>query len=254
MEADETHFADASGDAGKFAILFFKHFLFLTFVIMFLLLLTNFINFIILNIGRWRYIMKNEFPLFFFLIFAFFQLEYAIAEEFEPNCLSSFDVKNTIIDVSGEAISCVFLEKEKTKIFVSYRDFIEGADIASLRSDIDRLQSVLAKAESSADWASFMVGVNVLGNAVTTIGLSACLETVGIGCGGAAIGAIIAKLSIIDSGGTLSEKQQASASIRVKLVKAQQIYEKNSGQLSTAKQNLATEFNRICKVIETRCM
>ena len=172
------------------------------------------------------------------------------AETIDPKCKRSEKVKNIGVSLSNMTVSCVALEKYKTSIFEHFDSLASSA--FDLSREITRLEAELLKAEKAKDWATTMVGASVVGNFISTVGLASCLETLGGGCALAAIGAAISKLSILDSGSTLAEKQSASEALRGQLVKARTAL-KTETPRQEAKDRLAKEFNSLCNILQTRC-
>jgi len=176
-----------------------------------------------------------------------------LAEPLSPKCLQSVNVTNRSVSTFNQSISCTALEKRKEAIYRQIDDFISTATASELEADVARLKARLASAEQARNWTALLASANLVGNVISTIGIATCIESAGIGCAGAAISTIIAKLGVIDSSASFADKESASRSIRGELDLAQRRLERHRANLSIAKNRLVVEFNQICQVVLTDC-
>lgn len=176
------------------------------------------------------------------------------AEELRYECTVSFDVKDKVISLFDQSVPCTALEQSKASIYQQLNDFVLSADAEQLKAEISRLEEELTQAESSSDWSKFAFGSSLTGNFVSTLGLAACVGTVGAVCAGAVIGVVVSKIGVFDSAMSLSEKQAASSYLKSKLREAKANLGINKKYLEIEKDKLINSFNYICDSIESRCL
>ncbi|XOV90650.1 MAG: hypothetical protein ACFHX7_12380 [Pseudomonadota bacterium] len=176
------------------------------------------------------------------------------AEQIEPSCLTSFDVKDRVFATENQSISCELVEQSRTNMFLQL-EAIESSTDLELQAEINaweqQYEAALAAAGDGGDYGT--AAKFVVNNSMATIGLIACVETAGAGCALAAVAFVWGKYTAIDG---LVEAQEAREELR-KLRKKVDGLRKVALQgkdLKAARDRVISDFNSMCATVKQNCL
>lgn len=185
------------------------------------------------------------------LIIVFYSF-FALAAEPLPECLISFELNNDSFEDENSTYSCELIEESREGILVQYEQI--DSDLESqLQLAISELESVKASIDELDSLDNIDLILTPVTNFGATVGLVACVPTVGWGCGLAALGYITTKISLIKSAKDNNTKKKYANQLRNYLgeliTKAQSI-EQDINKKDTLIQN----FNDMCKIVQEKCL
>lgn len=178
----------------------------------------------------------------------------AHAEDIPQSCMVTFNVKDKGFSAGGATMSCRLLEErrdEMSRQILATPDTgeIDGADVAE---QLDALEAQFKKQQDSKDWLG--LGAAITGNALATIGLGTCLETLGGGCMLAGVGKVLAMYSVIDTAGSESEKARQASAIRAEITEIRQRVVGKKSQAKALRDQMIKDATAMCMDVTASCL
>lgn len=178
----------------------------------------------------------------------------AHAQDIPQSCMSTFNVKDKGFSTGGATISCRLLEERRDELsrqILATPDTgeIDGADVAE---QLDALEAQFKKQQDSKNWLG--LGTAITGNALATIGLGACLETLGGGCMVAGVGKILALYSVIDTAASESEKARQASAISAEITEIRQRVAGKKSQAKVIRDQMIEDATAMCMDVKASCL
>ena len=204
-----------------------------------------------------RFLDKMKSSLIIYAVLAFIVSFSAKAEGINFECLKTFNVKDSVVNIGNISMNCIELEKIRANVYQSYEEYVKEAKKQSndatrnyVINDIQRMEKELESASMTKEGVELSQAL--VGSFAATLGLSSCAETVGIGCVFAAIGFVYAKYSIISATASLEEKNEAIKELRDRLKLAEDTLGKMPNFNSIVSKT-AVDFNSLCDLVKKQC-
>lgn len=178
----------------------------------------------------------------------------ALAVDIPGSCLASMNVKDNSFTTGASTLSCVALERRRGELFTKI-NALPAVGIFNgsvLGNTLGEMEAELKKSEAEVNWAAW--SLNISGNFLATLGLSACVETLGAGCAAAMVGKGMALVSIIDSAVDDSVKKQKSAAMRAEIAKLRSAIASSSPAADKVREQMVKDFTGMCADVKKYCV
>lgn len=178
----------------------------------------------------------------------------ASAQEVPGSCLVSFNVKDTSFSTGNATMSCRLVEARRVDLTQSILALpatgeVDGDEVAR---KLDALEAVIQKQAQERNWLG--VGEAITGNALATIGLSACMESGGLGCMVAGIGKLMSIHAVYDAAKTDADKQKYANQLRGYVASLRKDVAGKKSKAKAERDRLVTEARALCTIVEKNCL
>lgn len=176
------------------------------------------------------------------------------AQELNPSCLTSFNVKEKGYTSGGATMSCRLVEQRRVALSQAVLNTPQTGEIDGdmVAQHLAKMDADLKRVQDEKNWVG-MANV-VTGSTLATVGLSACLSSAGAGCMLAAVGKIMATHSIYDMGASEAAKSAQIVAMRGQIA---QLKAAAAGKRSAAKamrDRMVADASAMCFEVKANCL
>jgi len=175
-------------------------------------------------------------------------------ERIDRSCLRSLSVRDGIFELDNMTMSCVAVEKARPAILKTIETLDGSRNYAELAKQAADLKAKVRKASKERTKAALGALVKAAGHYGAMFGLATCVESLGAGCLISAVGAVMAKIEIVDSTINASELQRRLNALSRDLTRVQNTLKRKRNKLRQTRDVLVSEFNRLCTAVKNRCL
>jgi hypothetical protein len=168
-------------------------------------------------------------------------------------CMKSFDVKDKAFSSGNATMSCRLTEIRRGELFAAIDGLEDAGEIDGndLSKRLSAIEATLKKQEDEKNWVG--IGGAVTGNALATIGLSACFAGPA-GCGLAVVGKVLALVGVVDAAQSEAEKSKAASQLRADLAKLRASVAGKKTKTKAVRDRLIVDFARLCDDVKKYCL
>lgn len=176
------------------------------------------------------------------------------AAEIPPACMVTFNVKDAGFTSGNATLSCVAVEKRRLDIFKRINALPESGNVDGneLAARLGKLEVELKKQEETTNWKG--MASTVSGNFTATLGLAACLETLGTGCAVAVAVKAWALYDVVDSAASDVKKKAEAARMRAEIAAIRQKISTKVKPAAQLRNQLVADFIGLCNDVQKYCI
>jgi hypothetical protein len=176
------------------------------------------------------------------------------AADIPGSCMASFSVKEGQFTSGVTTFSCTAVEARRIELFerINTLPATGNVDGKELATRLGKLEAELKKHEDATDWKGMTKTIS--GNFMATVGLAACLETVGAGCAFAVVGKAMALYDVIDGAAADAKKKAESMRMRNEIAAVRQKIVASAKPANQLRKQLVAAFIGLCNDVQKYCI
>lgn len=181
-------------------------------------------------------------------------LPVAHAQDIPQSCMVTFNVKNESFSTANVTMSCRLLEARRDELSRKILTTPETGEIngAVVAQQLDALEAKLKQQQDAKNWLG--LGTAITGNALATIGLGTCMETLGGGCVVAGVGKVLAIYSVIDTAASESEKTQKANEMRAEIAAIRASIAAKKSPAKAIRDQMIVDATAMCQAVKDSCL